>query len=51
MLWEVGREGIHCWHDKSVEYIVHPLGRFIIATGGEMIMVFVFPGHLHSIGL
>ena len=36
---------------KSVQYIVHPLERFIIASGGEMILFSVFLGHLHSIGL
>ena len=36
---------------KSVDYIVQPLGRFIIASGSEMILFPVFPEHLHSIGL
>ena len=35
---------------KSVEYIVQPPGRFIIASRGEMILFSVFLGHLHSIG-
>ena len=36
---------------KSMEYIVQPSGRFIIASRGEMILFSVFPGHLHSKGL
>ena len=36
---------------KSVEYIVHPSGRFIIASRGEMLLFSVSPWHLDSIGL
>ena len=36
---------------KSVEYIVQPLGRFIIAGRSEIILFSVFPGYLCSIGL
>ena len=36
---------------KSVEYIVQPLGKFIIASVGEMILFSVSPGHQHSLGL
>ena len=34
-----------------MEYIVQPLGIFIIARRGKMIIFSVFTGHLHSIGL
>ena len=36
---------------KSVEYIVQPLQRFIIASGAEMLLFSVYLGHLHSIEL